>query len=94
MHRSPELEHLSEIDPKLLGDQAARTERVALIYTPRRQRKRFPENCVELVDSESQAVARAGNGHHPAIVVGPFRSSEGFRLYYLVRWLDGGVGGR
>ena len=24
----------------------------------------------------------------PAVVFGPSRSSEGFRLFYLVRWLD------
>ena len=28
-----------------------------------------------------------GSGLHPALVIGPSRSSEGFRIYYLVRWL-------
>jgi hypothetical protein len=84
------MDYLSDIDPKLLGDPGASRELVALVYTPRRQRRRFPENCVELVDSIEEACRRAEGsaGHHPALVVGPFRSSEGFRLYYLIRWLD------
>ena len=60
----------------------------ALISSPGKTRKRFPEGVVETVASEAEALRRAGENLHPAIVVGPSRSSEGFRLYYLVRWLD------
>ncbi len=65
-------------------------ERFALVYAPRRDRDRYPENCVEIVESE--AAARAGadpaRKRYPAKVVGPSVSSEGLRLYYLVGWLD------
>ena len=65
-------------------------EHYALIYAPKRGRKRFPENCVEVVGSEQAALDGASPeaSRHPAVVIGPSRSSEGFRLYYLVRWLD------
>ncbi|MCU7916577.1 MAG: hypothetical protein KZQ65_11990 [Candidatus Thiodiazotropha sp. (ex Gloverina cf. vestifex)] len=63
----------------------------AVIYTPSRRRKRFPENCVTQVESAELAIAQAAekNDSHPARVMGPSRSSEGFRLYYLLEWLDG-----
>ena len=62
----------------------------ALIYTPSRRRKRFPENCVTVVASAEEAIATAKQAKdtHPARVMGPSRSSEGFRLYYLIEWLD------
>lgn len=65
-------------------------EHFALVYAPGRRRNRFPENCVQVVDSEEQARARADfeKGLFPARVLGPSRSSEGFRLYYLVAWLE------
>jgi hypothetical protein len=61
----------------------------ALIYAPGR-RDRFPENCVTLVDSEQDAIDGADSARKlfPALVMGPSRSSEGFMLYYLVRWLE------
>ncbi|MES9991980.1 MAG: hypothetical protein ABW098_08505 [Candidatus Thiodiazotropha sp.] len=61
----------------------------AVIYTPSRRRKRFPENCVEPVASAEQAlsIAAARKDCHAAEVMGPSRSSEGFRLYYLLKWL-------
>ena len=62
----------------------------ALIYAPGRTRDRFPENCVTVVDSEADALEGADpdKNLYPARVIGPSRSSEGFRLYYLVGWLD------
>jgi hypothetical protein len=62
----------------------------ATIYTPSRRRKRFPENCVTELPSAEEAIAAARQGKdlHPAKVMGPSRSSEGFRLYYLLEWLD------
>jgi hypothetical protein len=66
-------------------------EYFAVVYAPGRQRRigRFAENCVELMDSEDAARAAADPARHryPARVYGPARSSEGFRLYYLVKWL-------
>jgi hypothetical protein len=62
-----------------------------VIYAPGgKSRKRFPENCVTpyLTEAEARAAARPEEGYWPAVASGPSRSSEGFRLYYLVRWLD------
>ena len=62
----------------------------ALIATPSLKRKRFPEGVVTVVASEAEARAGASVADNivPAVVFGPSRSSEGFRLYYLVRWLE------
>ena len=73
---------------KLYLDPDHSKEGPALISSPGKTRKRFPEGVVETVASEAEALRRAGKNLHPAIVIGPSRSSEGFRLYYLVRWLD------
>jgi hypothetical protein len=59
----------------------------ALVHNANKTRKRYPEGVVEIVASEEEALRRAGENLHPAIVIGPSRSSEGFRIYYLVRWL-------
>lgn len=63
----------------------------AVIYAPgnSRKRDRFPENCVHPAESAEAAVAAAKpeQGLHAARVNGPSRSSEGFRLYYLIEWL-------
>ena len=65
-------------------------ERFALIYATHRGRKRFQENCVQVKDSEEAALGGADRAAHlhPAVVLGPSKSSEGHFMYYLVRWLD------
>ena len=65
-------------------------ERFALIYATHRGRKRFQENCVRVQATEEAALSGAdAAGHlHPALVLGPSKSSEGHHMYYLVRWLD------
>ncbi|MCP4287928.1 MAG: hypothetical protein GY792_26415 [Gammaproteobacteria bacterium] len=62
----------------------------ALVYTRNKKRSRFPENCVQIVDSKELAITGADPEHkpHAALIFGPSRSSEGFRLYYLVEWLS------
>lgn len=72
---------------KLYLDPAQSKEVPALIRSPNKTRKRYPEGVVETVSSEDEARERAEENLHPAIVVGPSRSSEGFRIFYLVRWL-------
>ena len=65
-------------------------EHFVVIYAPRRHRDRFPENCVQIMESE-QAAREAedpGKKFYAAKVIGPSRSSEGFRLYYLEAWLS------
>ncbi|WP_126446347.1 hypothetical protein [Sulfuricystis multivorans] len=62
----------------------------ALVRAGKAKRQRFPENVVELVDSAAVALQRQDPAQnlYAAEVMGPSRSSEGFRLYYLVRWLE------
>jgi hypothetical protein len=63
--------------------------RCAVVYTHRQSRKRFPAGCVEIVESDEQAIREADDDQHryPAHVAGPSKSSEGQYIYYLVRWL-------
>ncbi len=65
-------------------------EQFAVVYAPRRHRDRFPDTCVQVMDSHGAAVAAAdpAGKRFAAVVLGPSRSSEGFMLYYLVQWLD------
>lgn len=72
------------IDP----DSRSLTEQPALVKTTRKSRARFPAGCVEPMASEQQACSRQGRGWLAAVVYGPSVSSEGQKLYYLVRWLD------
>jgi hypothetical protein len=78
--------------PRIVFDSDTKVveERFAVVFAPRRQRDRFPENCVQLVDSAEAALAGSDpkNKRYAARVIGPSRSSEGLRLYYLVHWLD------
>jgi len=62
----------------------------AVIHAPGRQRKRFPESCVDVKESEAAARAAAdtANKRFAAVVLGPARSSEGLRIFHLVRWLE------
>lgn len=73
------------VDPESTSLQ----ERYALIKTPRKSRKRFPEGCVDVVADETAARDGADQQRnlHPAVVYGPSISSESQRIYYLVKWL-------
>lgn len=64
-------------------------EHFALIKTPRKTRARYPQGCVTPMPSEQAALAGADSSKnlHAALVYGPSASSEGQRIYYLVRWL-------
>ena len=64
-------------------------EHYAVIYAPGKSRDRFPENCVTIYESAESAMQAADTEKDlvAAKVVGPSRSSEGFMLYYLLRWL-------
>ncbi len=74
------------IDP----DSKLVTEVFAVVYAPRGRRGRFAEECVTVVESASAALeqADAQKNLYAAKVVGPARSSEGFRIFYLASWLD------
>jgi len=73
------------VDPESTSLQ----QRFALIKTPRKTRKRYPEGCVTVCASEGEARDGANDSRnlHPAVVYGPSVSSESQRIYYLVRWL-------
>lgn len=62
----------------------------AVVYAPRRKRDRFPQGCVEVVDSEAaaRAGADAAANRHAARVIGPAKSSEGQYVFHLLAWLD------
>ncbi len=84
---------MAEAISRLLSDEQAVVVQVrpVVIYTPAgRTRKRFPENCVTVYASETSARAAAdpASGYYAALASGPSRSSEGFRLYYLLHWLE------
>lgn len=75
----------TDVESKVVGTSAV------VIYSPAgKKRKRFPEGVVEVYASEAEALAHAdpGSSRHAAVASGPSRSSEGFKLFYLVRWLD------
>lgn len=63
--------------------------RFAVIYTPKLTRKRFPAGNVEIYDTEVAALAASDPAvnRHPALVIGPSKSSEGQFIFYLQRWL-------
>lgn len=73
--------------PHLVKQQFALVQAAPAI---RAKRQRFPENVVEVVASEEEALQRhsPADNLHAAEVMGPSRSSEGYRLFYLVRWLS------
>ena len=65
-------------------------EKIAVIYTPRKARPRFPAGCVEIVGDTQSAIAKAAaqENSYAARVLGPSKSSEGQFIYYLVEWLS------
>jgi hypothetical protein len=77
--------------PHVIIDPESRSlaEHFALIKSPSRRRARFPEGCVTVMESEADALAGRDEARKllPAVVYGPSSSSEGQKLYYLVRWL-------
>jgi len=75
----------TDLEAQVVGTSAV------VIYSPSgKTRKRFPEGVVEIYPSEADARQHADpeKNRHAALASGPSRSSEGFKLFYLVRWLD------
>lgn len=84
---------MAEAIASLISDTESQLVRpqYVVIYSPSgKGRKRFPENCVTVHVNEASArsSAKPETGFHAAVASGPSRSSEGFHLFYLVRWLD------
>jgi hypothetical protein len=63
--------------------------RYAVVYAPKRSRGRFSEPCVFILGSEAEALDEANieKKLYAARVIGPSKSSEGQRIYYLDDWL-------
>lgn len=74
---------------QLDSDSSVVEVRFAVVYAPRRSRGRFAENCVHIVASEVDALEQADPEKKlfAARVIGPSKSSEGQRIYYLDDWL-------
>ncbi len=64
--------------------------RYAVVYAPRRRRKRFPDGCVELqIDREAAlAAADPARRRYAARLLGPSKSSEGQSIWYLDTWIE------
>ena len=64
-------------------------ERYAVVCVPKRSRNRFPASCVDIVETEQDAIAGRDEAskRYPAKVIGPSKSSEGQIMYYLLQWL-------
>ncbi len=73
------------LDPITTVSQA----RYAVVFVPRRSRKRFSAGCVEVKASREEALTAedVDNKRYAAIVIGPSKSSEGQYLYYLSEWI-------
>ncbi len=67
----------------------AAKQHFAVIYSPRKKRDRFPSTTVTLYESKEQAIAEQDHNRklYAAEVIGPSKSSEGFKIFYLVEWL-------
>ena len=72
-------------DPQTKVSQAC----FAVVFIPKRNRKRFPASCVEIKETKIEALQNASpdDKKFAAIVVGPSKSSEGQYIYYLAEWL-------
>jgi hypothetical protein len=84
-HNMSELRGLVPPDPLTSVSQ----QHYAVVYVPRRSRKRFAANCVQIVDSIDQALEKSNpdSKYYAATVIGPSKSSEGQYIYYLSEWL-------
>jgi len=64
-------------------------EQFAVVYVPKRSRRRFPKGCVDVKESKDEAINHSDpdNKRYAAKVIGPSKSSEGQFIYYLLGWL-------
>jgi hypothetical protein len=76
------------LDPHPQANVAKR--HFAVIYSPRKKRDRFPSTTVTIYESKEGAIAEQDHTKklYAAEVIGPSKSSEGFKIFYLVEWLD------
>jgi len=72
------------------SDSKVVQHKFAVIYAPKRSRGRFAETCVFIMETEIDAIEEENIEKHlyAAKVIGPSKSSEGQRIYYLEEWID------
>ena len=72
------------------GDSGVVQLKFAVIYAPKRSRGRFAESCVFICETELDAIDEENVEKHlyAAKVIGPSKSSEKQRIYYLDDWID------
>ena len=72
------------------SDSKVVQHKYAVIYAPKRSRGRFAETCVFIMETELDAIDEENIEKHlyAAKVIGPSKSSEGQRIYYLEEWID------
>jgi len=72
------------------SDSKVVQHKFAVIYAPKRSRGRFAETCVFIMETELDAIDEENVEKHlyAAKVIGPSKSSEGQRIYYLEEWID------
>ncbi len=61
-----------------------------VIYSPRKKRDRFASTVVTLYKTKEAAIAEQDHSkkYYAAEVIGPAKSSEGLKIFYLVKWLS------
>lgn len=76
------------LDPHPQANVAER--HFAVIYLPGKKRDRFPSTTLTVYKSKEEAISEQDHNNklYAAEVIGPSKSSEGFKLFYLVEWLD------
>ena len=76
------------LDPHPQANVAER--HFVVIYSPRKKRDRFPATTVTVCESKEEALENQNHDKkfYAAEVIGPAKSSEGFKIFYLVQWLE------
>ena len=69
--------------------QTTPKEQFAVVYSPKRKKKRYAENCVTIADSRASALMQMNEDKKllAAKVYGPSLSTESTRIYYVIDWL-------
>jgi len=72
------------------SDSSVVQQKFAVVYAPKRSRGRFAESCVFICETELDAIEEENieKNLYAAKVIGPSKSSEGQRIYYLDEWID------
>jgi hypothetical protein len=80
--------HGYSLDPHPGANVAGR--HFAVVFSPRKKRDRFPSTTVTVYETKEEAIAEQDHDRkmYAAEVIGPAKSSEGFKIFYLVEWFE------